>query len=432
MPKSKTTILYTLIAPVLILGLAAVLPGCKEETFDKAELEFWGVFDDSDIWRQLIEDFNKEYSYIEIKYYKKNYQTYEKDLLDAMASGRGPDIFMMHNTWLPRYGNKIWAAPSDLISLKQVQDNFVDVVEQDFVSDDGYLAALPLSVDTLALYYNKDIFNTAGIPQPPATWEEFLETVEKSVIKDERGNIVRAGAALGTARNINRSTDIISLLMLQSGAQMVNRNKTAATFNQSASLNGENFYPGERALQFYIDFTDPLKSIYTWNTRMDYSIDAFYQGKTAMMFNYAYNLSTVRAKSPYLNFGIAPMPQIKDSAKDINYSNYWALAVSHNSGAVKQAWQFIIWANQKENAQKYLEATKKPTARRDLVNGQKADPDLGVFAEQSLTAYSWYQVDNSAIEQYLADMVESVVLGQTTIKDALNKAANQITLLMQE
>ncbi len=431
MPKQKTTILYTLVVPMLIFGLAAAFPGCKEDPFKDVELEFWGVFDDSDVFSQLIDEFNEEYKHITINYYKKNYQTYEKDLLEAMATGRGPDMYMIHHTWVPRYEEKIIAAPSELITLKDFQDNFVDVVYDDFVLD-GYITAIPLSVDTLALYYNKDIFNTNGIPQPPQTWEEFLTVVEEITTKDERGNIVQAGAALGTARNVNRSTDILALLMLQSGAKMTNDNKTGATFNSSVTSGNSTFNPGERALEFYTDFANPLKTSYTWNTRMHYSIDAFYEGKVAMMFNYSYNLPTIRAKSPYLNFGISQMPQIKDSSKDINYANYWGLTASANSDASNEAWQFIVWLADRDNAQKYLESAEKPTARRDLVNWQSSDKDLGVFAKQSLTAHSWYQVDNSTIEQYLADMIESIVLSESTIKDAVNKAVNQVTLLMKQ
>jgi len=126
------------------------------------------------------------------------------------------------------------------------------------------------------------------------------------------------------------------------------------------------------------------------------------------------------------------MPQIEESTKDVNYANYWGLTVSRNCQNIQEAWQFIVWLTEKENAQKYLELTKKPTARRDLILWQKDDPDLGVFAEQSLTAYSWYQVDNSSIEIILADMVESVILGQATIREAVDKAANDVTFLMQK
>jgi len=428
--KKNRISLYTLIAPVLVLGLAASLPGCRDPRPDEVELEFWGVFDDSDLYRSLIEEFKQQFPHITIRYYKKTYQNYEKDLLETMATGRGPDIFMMHNTWLARYNDRIWAVPFSLITLKQFQDDFVDVVIDDFVAD-GFIGAIPLSVDTLALYYNKDILNTSGIAEPPRTWEEFLSDVETLTVKDERGNIVRAGASLGTARNVNRSTDILSLLMLQSGAQMTNSQKTRATFDRSVDLNGEKFYPGERTLEFYTDFANPLKSVHTWNTRMHYSIDAFYEGQTAMMFNYSYHIPTIRAKSPYLNFAVSEMPQIGSVSADINYANYWGLTVSHNSEDFEPAWQFIVWLTQKEQAQKYLELAKKPAARRDLIDSQKDDPDLGIFAEQSLTARSWYQVDNLVIETILADMIESVVIGEAIIKDAIFKAVNQVNLLMQ-
>ncbi len=428
--RNKSNILYSLFFPVFILGLAAALPGCKDDPLKSVELEFWGVYDDSDIWRSLISDFNKEHPKTKITYYKKTYASYEKDLLEAMATGRGPDIFMLHNTWLPRYQNKIKFATQDSITFKEIQDNFVDVILDDFTLD-GKIAAISPSVDTLALYYNKDVFNTLGIPQPPPTWEEFLKDVEKITQKDERGNIVRAGAALGTARNINRSTDILSLLMLQSGVQMVDDDKTRPTLNKSITFEGEDYYGGERALEFYTDFANPLKSVYTWNNRMHYSIDAFYEGKTAMMLNYSYHIPTIRAKAPYLNFGVAPMPQIKTTANSVNYANYWGLTTSLNSEEPERAWQFIAWLAQKENTQKYLELAGKPAAHRGLILLQKNDPDLGVFAQQALTAYSWYQVDNLSIEQYLADMIESVIIGEATIKEAISKATSQISLLMK-
>ncbi len=430
--KNKSTIIYSIIIiPVFVFGLAATLPGCKEPIQEEVELEFWGVFDDSDIWRDLINDFNEQFPKTRISYYKKTYATYEKDLLEAMATGRGPDILMIHNTWLPRYQQRLVAAPSDLITFREVQDNFVDVVIDDFTND-GSIFAIPPSVDTLALYYNKDIFNTAGIPQPPATWSDFLDNVEQLIQRDERDNISRAGAAIGTAKNINRSTDILSLLMLQSGTKMVDKKYGQATFNIPLKFEGEEYAAGERALEFYTDFSNPLKSVYTWNTQMHYSIDAFYEGKTAMMFNYSYHTPTIRAKEPYLNFGVAAMPQIETSIKDVNYANYWGLAVSLNSAAPDRAWEFITWLAQKENSQRYLELAQKPAARRDLILEQETDPDLGIFAEQALTARSWYQVDNLAIEQILGDMIESVVIGEADIAEAIDKAANQVTLLMKQ
>ncbi|MBU1136915.1 extracellular solute-binding protein, partial [Patescibacteria group bacterium] len=324
MKKNKSIILYGFFIPIFIFGLAAALPGCKETPPPEVNLEFWGVYDDSDAYQELIIKFNQEFPRTKITYYKKTYETYEKDLLEAMATGRGPDIFMIHNAWLPRYSDKISFAPESIVPIRQFQADFVDVVINDFLFN-GSVAALPLSVDTLALYYNRDIFNTAGIPQPPATWSEFLDDVEKITVKDDRDNVILSGAALGTVRNINRSTDILSLLMLQSGLEIFNKESRSATFDEPVSINNERYYAGERALEFYTDFANPLKSVYTWNNQMHYSADAFYEGKTAAMFNYSYYIPTIRALAPYLNFGVAAMPQIGISSKSVNYANYWGM-----------------------------------------------------------------------------------------------------------
>jgi len=285
----------------------------------------------------------------------------------------------------------------------------------------------------VALYYNKELFKRAeitdppGIPNPPKTWEDFKDDVEKLTVLDEKGNIKRAGATLGTAKNINRSTDILTLLMLQSGTQMTNSEHTRATFNQMV----RNYYPGQTALQFYTDFANPAKRVYTWNPNMEYSIDAFYQGKAAMMFNYSYHIPTIRAKAPKLDFGVAPVPQIKGSGEDVNFANYWGLTVSRKSPNKPIAWDFIMFASQKENVRKYVKKTKRPSARRDLIEEQKSDEDLGVFAAQVLSAKSWYVVDQKSVETIFAEMIESVVLRRATPREAINLAAAQVSRLMR-
>lgn len=427
----KKLIIPIAIAAVLILILGAFIFGRKPGPSEEAELEFWGVFDDSDVYGPLLAGFSAAFPEIKVSYYKKDVATYEKTLLEAMASGRGPDVFLIHNSWIARYLDKIYGAPAEIVTLKQVQDSFVDAVYDDFVVE-NVIAGLPLSVDTMALYYNKDIFNTEAIAQPPATWDDFLDAVEKVTQKDERGNILRAGATLGTARNINRSTDILALLMLQAGTPIVDETNKTAVFGQAIETAGETFKPGVNALQFYTDFANPVKSVHTWNTRMDYSIDSFAKGQSAMMLSYAYNLPVVRAKAPYLNFAVAAMPQISATGTDVNYANYWGLVVSKNAASPQAGWRFVNWLTGKESAQQYLTKTKRPAARRDLVAWQKNDPEVGVFSQQALSAVSWWQVDNSALEQQFADMIESVVLGEQTVEQAVSRAAERVSALMRE
>lgn len=445
-PTKNKAVVLNLVVPLMIFGLlgslnAALFSFCQDETKTKEELTIWSVFDDSDVFTPLINDFNKTYKNIKINYYKKPVETYENDLINALAAGRGPDIFAIHNTWLPKHIDKLAPMPENLMTVSQFRDAFVDVAIKDFVSSPPgagssaeRIYAVPLYVDTLALYWNRDIFNSVNIAQPPQDWKEFGDDVQKLVKKDESNNITQAGVAFGTAKNINLATDILGLLMLQTGAKMVSDEKDEATFDQSVSAQGQRFQPGENSLQFYTDFANPIKKVYTWNDKMDYSIDAFVEGRAAMMLNYAYHMSTIRAKEPHLRFAVAAAPQPENAQLIVNYANYWGLGVSDSSTAQKQkfAWIFNNWFTQQTQAQKYAEAAKRPVARRDLVAWQQDDLDLGVFAKQSLSARSWYEADSPAIETIFSEMISSVVSGRSLIAGAVIQAAKQVTLLMQK
>lgn len=432
MSKRKSIIFSILILPVFFSGLFAGISPCKDSQPAPVVLEFWSVFDNSDVYQPLISEFQAQYPYITINYYKKDATTYEKELIDALAAGRGPDIFSIHNTWLTKHKDKLSVAPDSMIDAQKYQNTFVDSASQDFV-DSGKIYAFPFYIDTLALFYNRSLLNSAGVASPPKTWADFNSVVEKIAQKDARNNILRAGAALGTAKNINRSTDILTALMLQSGAKMVSDDKTRIVFDSESVAGSEgNFNPSERALLFYTSFANPVKKVYTWNRDQHYSIDAFIEGKAAMMINYSYQISVLRERAPHLDFGVASLPQISDTGLKVNFSNYWAQAVSKNSSNQTSAWQFLAWMSGQEVQKKYLTAARKPAVRRDLIDWQSGDPDLGVFAKQSLLAKSWSQPDNIAIEKIFADMVESVVDNKSTVGDALREASQKAELLMEK
>jgi multiple sugar transport system substrate-binding protein len=419
---------------VIILLLVLVLGNIGGEQVQQVTLQFWGTFDERSFYDTAILEFERVNPNVKIVYKQYNFADYEKELIDSFAAGTGPDIWLMHNTWLPKHGDKIQPLPQQtlegeknpIFTFKDFQDQFMDVASTDLTKG-GQIYALPLYVDTLGLYYNKDLFNTAGIASPPKTWDEFNEDVNRLTTFDGRGNIVKSGAAIGTADNINRSTDILTLLMLQSGVKMTDSDRTSATFSQA--VEGEEV--GERALQYYSDFANPSKpQIYTWNDQQHYSIDAFTEGNTAMMFNYSHHIATIRSKSARFNFGIAPVPQISGTPVAVNFASYWAPTVSKQSKNAVTAWKFLVYLSSANGAVSYVNASSRPSARRDLVEQQKSDPDLGTFAEQALSARSWYQIDNSAIETIFAEMINNVNFGRASIKDALESAENQVSVLM--
>jgi len=381
-------------------------------------LVVWGLWQDSAQMESIISAF-QESTGVNVVYKKvASVAEYEKKLLQAMAERRGPDVFVIHHTWVEGKRALMSPAPDTVIDERALREEFVDVVAADVLRD-GQIYALPTSVDTLALYYNKDILSAAGIARPPRTWDELQQVVERTTRVTRFGSIEQSAIALGTAANINRAADILQLLLLQSGLPLVAEGDSAITIANDI---------GERALTFYTDFANKSKKVYTWDLQQDYSLDAFAEGETALMINYSYHIPTIRAKNPRLDFAIAPMPQIADS-KPVNFASYWPFAVSQQSDIPTVAWQFVRYMTNTAAAQLSNEAARTPPARRDSINQIVRDPELGVFAEQTLTAVSWPRVDIVAIDAIVNTMIDNVVTGAATPAESLRRAQSQLQQL---
>ena len=438
----KIFILLLLIVIITAGFRCKFVPEKVKKRIEPVKLVYWRVWDSPDSFSQIIGNYRAIHPHIEITYRKLRYEEYERALLEAWAEGRGPDIFSIPNTWLTKYQKFILPLPGKTtmpyvvvtgpackrteeivlkdqpsLSLRDLKNNFVDVVFDDVVRN-NQIYALPLSIDTLVLYYNRDLLNNAGIAQPPTNWTELKDDVEKLTIQDKTGNIIQAGIAMGTAENITRSTDILFLLMMQNGTLMTSGQR--ATFNQPLAAD-PNYFPGQEALRFYTDFANPAKETYSWNTEMQNSLDAFIEGKVALFFGYAYHLPTIQARAPKLNFGITSAPQIEGSLKQVNYANYWIETVFFKTEYPNETWDFLQFATAQGNVDSYLNSVKKPTALRGLISQQLEDFDLAPFAQQVLTAQSWYHgQDFEAVEGIFKEMITSINGGETDYKKVIN------------
>jgi len=455
----KLLILSILAALTLSGALCKTVSPAVTEASKPVQLSYWRVFDDSDAFTDIISEYNKIHPNVSITYRKLTYDEFEQKLLQALAEDRGPDIFSIHNTWMGGYQAKLLPLPASItlpyrtiqgtikkdviwemqtkksLAIKDVKSQFVDQVASDVVmpavdektgATTDKIYGLPLSLDTLTLFYNKELLNAAGIPEPAKDWQTLQDHVKKLTKQDAQGNITQAGAALGAANNIDRSTDILSVLMMQNGAQMTD-DSGRATFNLvPEGLAGRTLPPGIEALTFYTDFASPQKEVYTWNETLPNSLDAFIQGKVAYMFSYAYNLPSIKARAPKLNFGVAKLPQISGN-KEINFANYWVEVVSKKTAHPNEAWDFVQFAAGADMAQKYLNKTDKPTALRSLIQKQSEDIELFPFVSQVLTAKSWYKGKNAlAVEQALKDMITSVISGAKVAAEAINLGVQKV------
>ncbi|MEN9558251.1 MAG: hypothetical protein RL141_620 [Candidatus Parcubacteria bacterium] len=447
---------------ILALVLVFVGQGCTKGPSPQARalsqrviIAVWGVGDDIDAYQSLFDQFRKGHPYVEIQFKRFRLEEYEEALLNAFAEDRGPDVYLIHNTWTDKYLPKITPAPPTVThalqvasgggvggqsvtievqtvrtpSPRAVRDEFPEVVAKDVIREvdvsttpdqrvmEERVLGLPSSIDTLALYYNKGLLNAAGIPTPPETWDEFQAQVKRLVRYGQDGAILRAGAGLGLGMNVERAADIIAVLMMQNRTEMTNEDGDP-TFTQvpRTAQGGRVEAPGLQALRFYSDFANPAKEVYTWNAEQPNSLEAFMQGTSAFFVGYQYHLPLIRARAPRLNMGIAPLPQIAGN-EEVNFANYWNWTVAKKTKSPDLSWLLVNEMTSRENVKTYLDYAKHPAARKALLSDQYEDEEIGVFATQVLTARSWFRgVDPRAAERALIEMLEKAPAAESADK----------------
>jgi len=171
----------------------------------------------------------------------------------------------------------------------------------------------------------------------------------------------------------------------------------------------------------------------------------FSAGRLAMMFGYAYQIPLLKAQAPRINWGLTGVPHLNVNGTDalglpVNRASYWLYTVYKNTPAPNEAWDFINFMATKTyrdeenklkyNVESYLESTQYPPALKNLISAYKTkNPELAPFADQILTADSWYRGKNyaAAIETF-RQMINNVISGRVkTLGDALNSAASAVS-----
>lgn len=423
------------IVPLCIMLLAV---GCNngKKTKQDIELVIWQPFASRQALDPIIQDFENANRGVRVTVVDKEVTGYETKLLDSLAASNGPDIFAINNAWLPEYLDKVAPAPESLWKFVDFRDAFVNVVSDDFTRGTS-IYGTAFSVDALALYYNKAILADAGVYTPPATWGEFQNAVRKITRQNDVGYFSRSGAAMGhsslsSGGSINRAEDILYLLATQTGGQGFKADGSQAVFGNSIQKNGKSLVPMVEALRFYTSFARADSQNYNWNAQSDYSIDAFANGRAAMMLNYSYVKDTLKKKNPSLSFGVALAPQESTTAPAINFANYWGQVVSKQSKNSEMAWKFLQFATSKDNLSKYLAVAKQPSSRKDLLEAQTSDPEIGTFAHAVASAKSFFRPHSEDIDKVFAGAIDAVIFKGLTPDAAVAQALRQAQSLLQK
>lgn len=414
-----------------VLIFAGVLPGFRAKQIGAdAVVTFWGTAPKSTV-QNLIDQVNqKNKNVYKVNYVEKDPSSINRELLEALATKTGPDLIVLPHELLFQNRNKFYILPFTSLSERQFKDNFIDG-GQILKTSTGWLA-LPAAVDPLVLYYNKDLYNNAGLITPPTNWEEFVLNQPKLTIIDELKKIQQSAVSFGTTNNVNNFKDIISLLMLQVGVSPIRLIGDAYDVGLTAPETLTLKTP-ELALNFYDQFGDPLRSTYNWNRSLPLDRDLFLDGRLANYFGFASELNYLKEKNPHLNFDVTPVPRL-NKGSNLSFGRFYGLAVLKNSNRANLAFSAaseLAMVNH-SGVKELSESLRLVPVRRQVLTQLPADPYGQVFYREAQTSFAWPDPEMERTKIAIKQMIDDTTSSRLSASSAIVKAGKDLKLIILE
>ncbi len=438
-----------IIAVLLIPFVFSLIVGDKFKAPKRdITITMWNLFDDEDLYKGVIEEFEAKDPRVSISYTKKkDIQELETDLINELAEGKGPDIVAISPSWVKKHGAKFSFLPKgfEFADPKSFKDTFAPFTANDLIVPDekGTLGviAIPTSVETLGVIYNKNYFlQNLSSAKPSNTWDTFIEDIMKGTKRNTMNTIIRkTPIALGRVDNIRRGVDIINLLMLQNGVNFYDPTGRIVTIDSPALSSGQKTYPGINTLDFYSLFGKSGDEMYVWSRdqtkqyEKDDELGAFVRGETGMLFGYPYLLKDIeRLIIQYTDdglptislddIGVTEVPQLaKDGDSKATLAFYYPLAVPNLSKNKDKAWAFVEFMAS-EDVQRYLfKQSKKISSRINLISEQSKDEIVGAFASGVGYAKSLFIPDETALKTVYNEVLTSMQANKMDSTDGITK-----------
>jgi ABC-type glycerol-3-phosphate transport system substrate-binding protein len=417
-------IVFIVAAVFGVLVFSGAIPIGKDTTAGSAgTVVLWATVP-TQVMSPLVEAFNAANPTFILKYVEKAASTFDQDLLEALASQTGPDLFFLPDNLAVHYSGKLFTIPYSSYPLVNFRSNFAGAGEV-FLTSQGVLA-FPITIDPMVMYYNRSILDANSLIYPPKTWDELVTMVPKLTKKDDTSKITKSTVALGQFSNVAHAKDIISTLFMQGGNKIVaeKEGKFISTLDTASK------YDLNTILKFYTDFADPLNQVYSWNKSFPNSVDAFSAENVALYFGYASELQSLVNKNPNQNFSMAPIPQIQGSTAKLTGARVTGIAISAFSKNFNSAFIAAGIMSSGDFAKSLAAGLSVAPARRDLLSTVPGDSFSPTFYASAIFARSWLDPSPKDSDIVFKGMVESVISNNATVADAIREASSKINLLL--
>ncbi|WP_309119827.1 sugar ABC transporter substrate-binding protein [Paenibacillus sp.] len=426
---------------VILAAAAVALAGCGGdrgaetedagiEEGDRAPAErdaltFWrnsGNNAENAAYEQLVARFMEKHPNIAIEMTPYPYSDYDTKLRTAIASGEPPDIMSID---APNMASYVEAGALLPLTGYFRNDGALDDIPASTMAaytykDEIYMA--PMTESSIALFYNKRLFDAKGIPYPsgdpesPATWTEVLEAAR--ALTDREKGVYGIDPAQGF-QNAGATAYFKYPIVWQFGGEIMSPDGT--------TMRGYLDSPGTlRAIRFYADlYNKEMVSAF------EYPADPFANGHLAMTVEGSWSLSHYAANFPDFKLGVdydvAPLPM---EAKQAVANGSWAIAISSATDRADAAWTFVNFLTGYESQKTYVTITKDIPARYSVAKEieELNEYPMNIFVVQNQRYGRTRPI--TPIFPQMAEAVnsvfEDVTIGGREIEDAVNEAIRRV------
>lgn len=392
-------------------------------------ITIWGTLPNDAFTAFMSRYFNESSLKYTVNYEEIETNSFDQVLVEALASGVGPDAIILPEDLIVRFSNRVYTIPFTVLPELQFKQTFIQEGEL-YLNGQGVMA-LPLSIDPLVMYWNRDIFNTVSVTKPPVNWSEISNLVSRMTKKDPAQNIIRSTTALGEFRNITNAKEILAALIMQAGNPIITLNLEEGSLDSTLA---EDFdlttAPAIAALEFFTNFSNPTKREYSWNRSLANSQDAFANGDLAIYFGFASEFTRIKNKNPNLNFDVAALPQIQGARTFSTFGNMLGLAIMKNSTDPGGTYSVITALTSANAFPFWNDIFNLPSARRDILGQVDKSAIRTVFNQSAIMSRSWLDPDQARTSNIFQEMVESYTTGRESIEGAVNTASDRLESLL--
>ena len=422
------------VAGVLIFAFA--IGGTTNNSIGPVKI--WGTLDGNAFAAVIRASADSNPALSQVSYVQKDPATFEADLTKALASGTGPDLFLIPQNYAYKDAGEIAAIPAAQISQSQFDGTFIEAASPFFSS--GGALAIPILSDPLVLYWNKDMLASGGASQAPTYWDQLFTLAQNITVKDTSGSITKSAVALGEYQNVDHAKDILATLIMQAGGQLTSLDSAGHLVSALVPKTGTGASAAESALRFYTEFADPSKNDYSWNRALPDAEQAFVAGDLALYIGYASEAPAITRGNPNLNFGVAPLPQIRSAPTTLDTAIVYGLAAARTGQNPSAAITVAAALGTAANSDALATAVGIPSARRDVLAAAstRAIPGELVAANDickgidpvvcsAQIAQAWIDPDPDATDALFQTMIEDTTSGAALVTQALQRADQQMS-----